>query len=167
VGEIGEIGKFVLGVLERMENGPFEISASEEGNFQIFQIAGPAASHLTGGDGRAPEALQLIANQAAGQIEDEPKRVIVDIEGDRDRREGLLERMADRAAKRAADTGRSVALEPMNGRDRRTIHVALRDVDDIVTMSVGEGRYRQVLVVPEGADEYDEAVKAAAAAPND
>ena len=29
----------------------------------------------------------------------------------------------------------------------------------MATMSTGEGRYRQVVVVPEGADEYDEAVR--------
>ena len=45
----------------------------------------------------------------------------------------------------------------MSPGDRRIIHVALRERDGVVTMSRGEGRYRQVLVVPEGAAEYDEA----------
>jgi len=54
---------------------------------------------------------------------------------------------------------RAVALDPMNGKDRRAIHVALRDEDGIATMSVGEGQYRQVVVVPEGADEYEEALQ--------
>jgi predicted RNA-binding protein Jag len=48
----------------------------------------------------------------------------------------------------------------MNSRDRRIVHVALRDRDQVATMSIGSGRYRQVLVVPEGAAEYDEAVEA-------
>ena len=37
----------------------------------------------------------------------------------------------------------------------------LRDTADIATMSIGSGRYRQVLVVPEGAPEYEEARRAA------
>ena len=45
----------------------------------------------------------------------------------------------------------------MNSRDRRIIHVTIRDIDDVETMSIGEGRYRQVLVVPEGAAEYEDA----------
>ena len=45
----------------------------------------------------------------------------------------------------------------MSPRDRRSIHVALRETEGVATMSVGEGRYRQVLVVPEGAAEYEEA----------
>ena len=52
----------------------------------------------------------------------------------------------------------------MNGRDRRIVHLALRDEADVATMSTGEGRYRQVLVVPEGAPEYEEARREAAAA---
>jgi hypothetical protein len=35
--------------------------------------------------------------------------------------------------------------------------VTIRDVDGVETMSIGEGRYRQVLVVPEGAAEYEDA----------
>ena len=45
----------------------------------------------------------------------------------------------------------------MGPRDRRSIHVALRDATDVATMSVGEGGYRQVMVVPEGAPEYEQA----------
>ena len=84
---------------------------------------------------------------------------MIDAEGDEERRESFLERVATRAAKRAADSGRAVALDAMNGRDRRAVHLALKDEDGVATMSIGEGRYRQVLVVPEGAPEYDEAVE--------
>jgi spoIIIJ-associated protein len=90
----------------------------------------------------------------------------VDAEGDPDRRESFLTRLADRAARRAQDTRRSVALDPMNPRDRRIVHVALREADGIATMSVGSGRYRQVVVVPEGSPEYEEAVAASEAASN-
>jgi len=157
-GDLGPIGEFILGVVERMDLGPFEVSESEEGRFVVYQLAGPAAEELTAADGRATEAIQLLANQAAGRLSDEPKRVVVDAEGDRERREEFLGRMAERAARRAKDTTRAVALDPMNARDRRGIHMALREMEGVATMSVGEGRYRQVVVVPEGADEYEEAL---------
>ena len=70
-------------------------------------------------------------------------------------------RQVGRAAGRAKDTGRSVALDPMNGRDRRALHVAVRDIEGVITMSIGTGRYRQVVIVPEGAPEYEEAAQAA------
>ena len=157
-GELGPVGEFILGLVERLDLGPFEVTESEEGRFVVYQLAGVAAEELTAADGRATEAIQLLANQAAGRLSDEPKRVVVDAEGDRERREEFLGRMAERAARRAKDTTRAVALDPMNGRDRRGIHMALREMEGVATMSVGEGRYRQVVVVPEGADEYEEAL---------
>ena len=141
-----------------MDLGPFQVNETEEGRFTVYQLAGAAAQELTAADGRATEAIQLLANQAAGRLSEDPKRIVVDVEGDRERRESFLGRMAERAARRAKETGRAVALDPMNGRDRRGIHMALREMEGVATMSVGEGRYRQVVVVPEGADEYEEAL---------
>jgi len=156
-GELGEVGDYVKGMIERMELGPFEIERLEQDGVEIFQIAGAAAAGLTGGDGRTPDAIQLLANQASSRRGDDAPRVVIDVEGNHERREALLFRVAERAAARAKETGRTVALDPMGPRDRRSIHVALRDAEGVATMSTGEGRYRQVLVVPEGAPEYEEA----------
>ena len=141
-----------------MKLGSFEISESSEGDYLIFQLRGAAAEALQGGDGRATDALQLVANQVAMRQSEDAPRIVVDVEGGGDEREQTLGRLADRAVKRARDTGRSIALDPMNSRDRRTIHVTIREIDGVATMSIGEGRYRQVLVVPEGAPEYEDAV---------
>ncbi len=157
-GDIGAIGEFLLGAVERMKLGSFEISESSEGDFLIYQLTGPAAEALQSGDGRAAGALQLVANQVSMRQSEDAPRIVVDVEGGSDERESTMNRLADRAVKRARETGRSVALDPMNGRDRRAIHLAVRDEDGVATMSIGEGRYRQVVVVPEGAPEYDEAV---------
>lgn len=158
-GDLGELGKYVLGVVERLGAGPFEISESEEGGVHVFELKGTAAAALGGGDGRAGDALQLLVNQAALRIDEDAKRVVIDIEGNNDAREEFLERLAERVVRRARESGRSVALDPMSPRDRRIIHITVRDQDGMATMSKGEGRYRQVVVVPEGADEYDEALR--------
>jgi spoIIIJ-associated protein len=162
IGEIGEIGKFVLGALERMDLGPFEIVESAEDELIAFELKGPGAQALASGEGRAVDALQLLANQVAARQGPDRQRVVIDVEGNAEAREEFLTKLAERIAKRAIQTGRPVALDPMNGRDRRTIHMALRDEEGIATMSEGEGRYRQVVVVPEGCDEFDEAVAASA-----
>ena len=156
-GPLGEIGDYVKGLIERMELGSFEIERIEQEGVEVFQITGGAAGGLTTGDGRTPDAIQLLANQASGRRGDDAPRIVIDVEGNEERREALLFRVAERAAARAKETGRTVALDPMSPRDRRSIHVALREADGVATLSVGEGRYRQVLVVPEGAPEYEEA----------
>lgn len=156
-GELSSVGEFVRGALERMDLGPFTISESEERELVVVGVAGSAASRLRTGESRGGEALQLLANQVVLRSDRPERRVVVDVEGDAGQREVFLERIAERAARRAKEMGRAVALEPMNGHDRRVIHVSLRDTPDIATMSIGEGRYRQVVVVPKGAPEYEEA----------
>jgi predicted RNA-binding protein Jag len=163
-GKLGPIGDFILGAVERMGLGEFTISESDEDDFIIYQLRGPAAKRLGGGDGRATDALQLLANQAEMRRSEDPSRIVVDAEGEEERRDEFLTRLAERAAKRAGDTGRAVALDPMNGRDRRILHMAVRELDGVVTMSIGSGRYRQVVIVPEGAPEYEEALAASKAA---
>ena len=163
-GTVGDVGAFVCGVIERMDLGPFEIGESGEGGLLVLEVRGAAAPGLAGSDGRAVDALQLLANQAAGRLSEEPPRVVLDVEGDSEARESRLTKLAQRVARRARESGRVVRLDPMNGRDRRIIHLALRDEEDVATMSTGEGRYRQVVVVPEGAAEFEEAQREAEAA---
>ena len=160
-GELGGAGKFLLGVIERLDAGPFEIGESEEGELLVYEITGEAAKTLSGDDGRPTDALQLVVNQAAMHMEEDPKRIVLDVEGNPEARERFLSRLADRVVRRAREGGRAVALDPMSPRDRRMIHLAVRSQDGIATMSMGDGRYRQVVIVPEGAPEYEEAVKQA------
>lgn len=156
-GDLSEVGNFLLGAVERMRLGNFEIEEGMDGEYLIVHLEGDAASELGAGDGRGIDALQLLANQASMRSNPDGPRVIVDAEGSSEKRETVLSRLGSRAAKKALDSGRSVALEPMNPKDRRIVHIALREEEGIATISTGEGRYRQVVVVPEGAPEYDEA----------
>ena len=123
----------------------------------MIQLSGSAVENLHSSDARATDALQMLANQAAKQADEDAPRVMIEIDGESDDREDSLRELASRALKRARDTKRSIALDPMSSRDRRVIHLAVRDEEDVATMSIGSGRFRQVLVVPEGAAEYEEA----------
>jgi spoIIIJ-associated protein len=164
VGELGQIGTFVLGAVERMRLGSFEVSETSEDGVVVISLRGPAAMELGSGDGRPVDALQMLANQAAMRLSEEPDRIVLDVEGDLEEREGRLAELASRAARRARETGRAIALDPMSPRDRRAVHLALRDAEGVATMSVGESRFRQVVVVPEGAPEYEEALRESRAA---
>jgi spoIIIJ-associated protein len=164
VGEVGEIGRFVLGAVERLDLGSFELQESREAGVVILALRGQAARALAGGDGRSVDALQVLANQAAMKNSEEAERIVLDVEGDLAARESRLGELAERAARRARETGRAIALDPMSPRDRRGIHLALRGAEGVATMSIGEGRYRQVIVVPEGAPEYEDAVQESRAA---
>jgi spoIIIJ-associated protein len=66
----------------------------------------------------------------------------------RTRREHSLEQLAKRMASQAVKTGRRQTLEPMPANERRIIHLALRDNDEVTTESVGEEPRRKVTIIP-------------------
>jgi spoIIIJ-associated protein len=74
--------------------------------------------------------------------------LVVDVEGYKARRERMLRELALRMAERAVATGRVVALEAMPARERRLVHIALRDHPDVTTQSIGEGESRKVTIIP-------------------
>lgn len=158
-GDVGEVGQFVAGVMERLRIGDVEVSESRDGDNLVVQLAGAAVKNLQSADARAVEALQMLAGQAAKQADNDAPRVVVEIEGESDDREDSLRELAERAMTRARSTTRAIALDPMSSHDRRIIHLVVREEEGVATMSIGSGRFRQVLVVPEGAREYDEALQ--------
>lgn len=74
--------------------------------------------------------------------------VVLDAAGYRARREKALLEMAHQAADRVIADGQPVPLEPMEPRDRRTIHMALADDPHVTTASEGEDEGRHIVVTP-------------------
>ncbi len=105
---------------------------------------------LIGKRGQTLGALQLLVAIIANreQPPESRKRIIIDAEGYRDRRERALRAMARSAAQRAVRTGREVALEALNPRERRIVHLALADDPTVTTRSQGEEPDRTVIVSP-------------------
>jgi hypothetical protein len=50
-GEISETARFLLGVIERMELGPFQLGESAESELLVIDVTGSAARELATGDG--------------------------------------------------------------------------------------------------------------------
>jgi spoIIIJ-associated protein len=59
-----------------------------------------------------------------------------------------LRLMAQVAAERVIDTGDPFALNPMSPRERRIVHLALRDRPGVRTQSEGMGPDRKVVIFP-------------------
>jgi spoIIIJ-associated protein len=105
-----------------------------------------ALSVLIGRRGETLAALQLLMHLVVSKQGDTRERVIVDVEGYRHRREENLRLMAQRIAQQVRTSGRAVMLEAMPPNERRIVHMALADFEDISTESEGEGDQRRVVV---------------------
>ncbi|MDR7418458.1 MAG: RNA-binding cell elongation regulator Jag/EloR [Armatimonadota bacterium] len=121
-------------------------AAADEGWTVTFE--GRDVSNLVRRHGPVLDALEVLLALHLYRQAGERVPVVVDAAGYRARREKALQEQAADAAARAVAGGIPVALDPMEARDRRTVHLALRDDPRVETASEGEGHHRHVVVVP-------------------
>ena len=101
---------------------------------------------LIGKHGQTLDAIERLLNCIVNKASLVKKRVFVNTEGYRERREERLIEMAHQVAEKVRYTDREVVLAPMSARDRRIIHVTLKGDEVVSTYSQGEGEMRRVVV---------------------
>jgi spoIIIJ-associated protein len=101
---------------------------------------------LIGRRGETLAALQLLVNLIVRNRTKRRMRIVVDAENYRMRREENLRSLALRVAQQVRNYRRSIALEAMPPNERRIVHIALSDSNDISTESIGEGDERRVVI---------------------
>lgn len=149
VGEGEESVKLFLEEVTRLMGHPAEVSLKREEEADTYVLSGEHMGALIGRRGDTLDALQYLANimMNKNRIGDR-KRVVLDSEGYRSRREETLNSLAKRLAGRVRRTGKKVVLEPMSPVERRMIHTALQNVEDVKTFSEGEEPYRRLVIAP-------------------
>ncbi|MGH7806455.1 MAG: RNA-binding cell elongation regulator Jag/EloR [Candidatus Binatia bacterium] len=116
----------------------------------VIRIESEHGALLIGKHGQTLDSLEYLVNRLAGRADDDG-HVVLDTEGYRDRRRDSLEQMARSLADRAKERGCAETLAPMSPRDRRIIHLALKDDAAVSTQSLGQGLLRRVVITPAGA----------------
>ncbi|HWQ89332.1 MAG TPA: RNA-binding cell elongation regulator Jag/EloR [Desulfitobacteriaceae bacterium] len=130
----------------RCMNVEADYQVSQRNEHWYIDITGTELGILIGRRGDTLEALQYLTNLAVARKLAERVRIIVDVEGYRQRREETLVRLAQRLADKVKRTGTRVVLEPMNPHERRIIHTALQEDLRILTFSEGEDLNRRVVI---------------------
>ena len=76
--------------------------------------------------------------------------MIVDSEDYRKRREDSVTQLALKMGEKAKRIKKPVTTNPMNPHDRRLVHLALKDDENLETRSRGEGLLKKVVIIPKG-----------------
>lgn len=140
-----KVVQFVATLLEKMGYpGNVQVNFRKEGKLGL-DIVSDFSSIIIGKKGKNLDAIQLIVNVYAGQLDPNIK-VIIDSEDYRMRHEEQLVKLAYRSAEQVRRSGRSRLLNPMNPFERRLIHTALNDMEGITTKSEGDGLFKQVRI---------------------
>src|SRR6202140_4464814 len=94
------------------------------------------------------KALEHLAFRAL-RLEPEPhEKIHIDCGGYRALRFEELRMTARVAAERVQTSKQPFRLNPMTSRERRIVHMALKDIPGVRTESVGVGEHRQVVIHP-------------------
>ncbi len=114
-----------------------------------LEISGEDISLVIGKDGHTLDAIEYIVNLNLKRSDEKGgRRIPVDAQGYRAKREDGLRRTAEKLALKARKTRRSVAMAPMNSRERRIVHMAVKGINGVRTHSTGDGRLRKVIISP-------------------
>lgn len=126
--------------------GQVEIKADKEGPY--LDISGEDLSLIIGKEGQNLNALEYIVNRILRHRVESHTGVKLEAQGYREKRGKSISLLAHRMAKKAQKTGRAVTLQPLGARERRLVHLTLKNVKGIRTHSIGEGIMRKVVINP-------------------
>ena len=144
---VAERGRELVGELIERMGIQGQVSVREAGDPIVLDISGRELGPLIGWRGENLRALQTIVNMLMNKVGAE-KRVIIDVERYRQRREHTVREIAFRAARQVKVTGDPITLDAMQPFERRAIHVALEADPEVTTVSVGEEPNRRLVVEP-------------------
>lgn len=122
------------------------IKHDEKGEF--IDISGNDIHLVIGRDGTNLDAIYYIINRVLQNKTNKNVVIRVDADGYNRRHEMRLIETAERLAKRAKQTGRSMVLSPLSPRDRRLVHMHLKLIGGVRTNSVGDGVYKKIIIIP-------------------
>ncbi|HKP45536.1 MAG TPA: R3H domain-containing nucleic acid-binding protein [Pyrinomonadaceae bacterium] len=112
----------------------------------LLDLSGPDSELLQAESGELLLALQHLVTQAFARTAPEGQRLVCDVDGYRATREAELRAMANLAADRVRQSRVPFVFGEMNASERRVIHLALADSEDLQTESVGEGSARKLRI---------------------
>jgi spoIIIJ-associated protein len=114
----------------------------------LVELAGPDSTLLLERGGELLRALELLALETLRLPWNEHEKVCFDCMNQRSLRLEELRAAAGVAAERVRQTGTPYEFAAMSSRERRILHLALRDHSDLRTESEGEGLRRFVVLYP-------------------
>jgi spoIIIJ-associated protein len=119
-------------------------------NDVVLQVTGESSGVVIGRHGQTVDAIEYIVNRLVAREYPYEGHIVVDAAEYRMRRRQSLTEMARRLAEKAKRERRTVTLNPLSPRDRRVVHIALRNDRGITTRSHGVGLHRKLLIIPGG-----------------
>lgn len=139
------VKKFLEELKENLPEGTtYAIKKTEKG--LEIDLNSKDLGFLIGYRGETLYSMQNILSSIASKGNEDRVRVILDIEGYKEKREKTLEDLAEKVAKTVIRTRKPIKLEPMQAYERKIIHSKLQENPKISTISEGEEPHRRIVI---------------------
>lgn len=125
------------------------VEAREREDSVVVDVWGDDVAILIGKGGATLDALQYLVNIGCRRGGELSKKIIVDVEGYRNRRKAKLEKQAEQIAQDVISRGKSIEMMPMSASERKIVHMTIRGIDGVWTESAGDEPNRRVVVNPD------------------
>jgi spoIIIJ-associated protein len=113
-----------------------------------FSIHSENPSMIIGKRGQTIEAIQYILEKIINKQTDQKTKVEIDIGDYLKSKHDKLANLATRMATKAKRTGKPATISKMNAYNRRIIHLALKDDNEVKTVSIGKNFLRKLVIFP-------------------
>ena len=135
-------------MLSAMELSPV-ITARRQGqilHLYVSEVPDNQAGLVIGRRGETLDAMQYLITLASHRKDTEYRKVVIDINDYRKKRDDALRQLAVRSAEKVLKNGKNMRLEAMNPYERRIIHSELQKMEGIHTISEGQEPYRRIVI---------------------
>lgn len=122
------------------------VKVAEQDERVELRVEAPDSAKLIGHHGENLRAIQHLLNMMLRGSNHERTFVDVDVDGYKKARGEQIMTKATVTAKTVLETGQAATLEPMNPAERRLVHMAVAEIEGILTESAGEGPRRHVVI---------------------
>ncbi len=145
----GKVREMLTNLLVKMDmEGSIKDIKEGESKVYVELKSKDSSGLIIGKKGKTLEALQFMINLMINNATGSEKKIILDIEEYREKREKSLKKMSRDMAFKVIKSGRPMTLEPMNPFERRLIHLSLQNDKRVTTKSEGQGIYRKIKISP-------------------
>ncbi len=107
---------------------------------------------LIGRRGETLASLQHVVNRVFTSRTGQHSKITIDVGGYIKRKHRLLVERSRKIADRVRETGKDFDFEPLKAADRRIIHLAVSELNDVTTYTIGDGLLRKVVITPKTND---------------
>lgn len=123
-----------------------EVEVSTQGERLCLTVSTDDSGLLIGREGQTLASIEYIAARIITKQLNVHVRIQIEIGDYRSRQDAKLQEFALVLAERARVSGKSSSTRPLSAYQRRIVHLALQDMQDIQTRSIGDGSLKRVII---------------------